>query len=78
MSELYSRSDFCSRHDGVAHDLQMPFSPQEKAESFRFAADNLERLYADGNAGFYASELSRYYVEIAFAYAPDARSAKNA
>ena len=49
--------------------VKIPFSPEEETEALRFAIDILERLYADGNVGFYAFDLSYYYRNIAFAYA---------
>ena len=48
---------------------KISFSHEEKIEAFRFAIDILERLYADGNVGFYASDLSLFYSMIASEYA---------
>ena len=48
---------------------KISFSHEEKIEVFRFAIDILERLYADGNVGFYAFDLSYFYAMIAFEYA---------
>ena len=48
---------------------KISFSSEEKIEAFRFAIDILERLYADGNVGFYAVNLSYFYAKIASEYA---------
>ena len=48
---------------------KISFSHEEKIEVFRFAIDILERLYADGNVGFCAFDLSHLHCEIAFEYA---------
>lgn len=48
---------------------KISFSHKEKIEAFRFAIDIMERLYADGNVGFYAFDLSHFYSMIAFEYA---------
>ncbi len=46
-----------------------PFSPEEAIEAYTFAIDILKRLFSDGNVGFGAYDLSRYYCGIAFRYA---------
>ena len=48
---------------------KISFSHEEKIEAFQFAIDILKRLYADGNVGFYASDLSLFYSMIASEYA---------
>ncbi len=45
------------------------FSQEERIEAFQFAVDILERLYTDGNVGFYSFDLSYLYEKIAFEYA---------
>ncbi len=44
-------------------------SPKEKIEAHQFAVDILERLYSDGNVGFYSYDLSTYNYYIAVNYA---------
>ncbi len=44
-------------------------SPKEKIEHYQFAVDIIERLYSDGNVGFYSSDLSNYNYYIALNYA---------
>lgn len=48
---------------------KISFSHEEKIEAFQFAVDILERLYADGNVGFYAFDLSYFWGKIALEYA---------
>ena len=45
------------------------FSPEETIEAYSFAIDILKRLFSDDNVGFYAHDLSRYYLFIALQYA---------
>lgn len=40
---------------------KISFSHEEKIEAFQFAIDIMERLYVDGNVGFYAVYLSLFY-----------------
>ena len=44
------------------------FSPLENIEVYTFAIDILKRLFSDDNIGFYAHDLSLYYLYIAFQY----------
>lgn len=44
------------------------FSPLENIEVYTFAIDILKRLFSDDNVGFYAHDLSLYYLYIAFQY----------
>lgn len=44
------------------------FTPTEVIEAYTFAIDILKLLYSDGNVGFYAHELSYYYMQIARQY----------
>lgn len=48
---------------------KIKFSPAEKIAVYQFAIDIIERLFADGNVGFYAYDLSYYYREIASEFA---------
>lgn len=48
---------------------KIQFSHEETIEAYRFAIDILERLYSDGNIGFYAFDVSYYYYGIALQYA---------
>ncbi len=48
---------------------KIQFSPNEEIEAYSFAIDILKRLYSDGNVGFYAFDLSYYYLHIAWQYA---------
>lgn len=48
---------------------KMQFSHEETIEAYRFAIDILKRLYSDGNIGFYAFDVSFYYLYIALQYA---------
>ena len=45
------------------------FSHQEAIEAYTFAIDILKRLYSDDNVGFYAFDISYYYLHIALEYA---------
>ena len=45
------------------------FSHQETIEAYTFAIDILKRLYSDDNVGFYAFDISYYYLHIALEYA---------
>ena len=44
------------------------FSPLENIEAYTFAIDILKCLFSDDNVGFYAHDLSLYYLYIAFQY----------
>lgn len=45
------------------------FSPEETIEAYTFAIDILKRLFSDDNVGFYAHDLSLYYLLVALQYA---------
>lgn len=45
------------------------FSHQETIEAYTFAIDILKLLYSDDNVGFYAFDLSLYYLHLALQYA---------
>lgn len=48
---------------------KIKFTPEQTIEAYSFAIDILKRLYADDNVGFYAHDLSHYYISIALQYA---------
>lgn len=48
---------------------KIQFSHKETIEAYRFAIDILKRLYADGNIGFFAQDVSYYYRHMALQYA---------
>lgn len=48
---------------------KIKFSHEEKIEAFNFAIDITNRLFSDGNIGFYASDISYYYRCLAGEYA---------
>lgn len=48
---------------------KIQFSHEETIEAYSFAIDILKRLYSDGNIGFYAFDISHYYLNIALQYA---------
>ena len=48
---------------------KIQFSPNEEIEVYSFAIDIIKRLYSDGNVGFYAFELSYYYLHMALQFA---------
>lgn len=48
---------------------KIKFSPKETIEAYTFAIDILKRLFSDDNVGFYAYDLSLYYLYIALQYA---------
>lgn len=53
----------------VASTSKVTVSHEKRIESLQFAIDLLQRLYSDGNVGFYALDLCRYYLWLAVEYA---------
>lgn len=53
----------------VASTSKVTVSHEKRIESLQFAIDLLQQLYSDGNVGFYALDLCRYYLWLAVEYA---------
>ena len=67
--QSYIETLICSAAmSAVAMTSKTNFSPLENIEAYTFAIDILKCLFSDDNVGFYAHDLSLYYLYIAFQY----------
>lgn len=53
----------------VGMTFKIKFSPEENIEAYTFAIDIIKRLFSDDNVGFFAFDLSLYYLHLARQYA---------